>query len=46
MRQIAFENVHAAIARELGGPDVITIETVGEPELRQGTVRVAVHSAR
>jgi NADPH:quinone reductase len=29
----------------LGGPDVVTVETVDEPKLRPGTARVAVHSA-
>jgi NADPH:quinone reductase len=37
--------VQAAIARSLGGPDVVTVETVDEPRLRPGTARVAVHSA-
>jgi NADPH2:quinone reductase len=33
------------MARSLGGPDVVTVEDVGEPELRPGAARVAVHSA-
>lgn len=37
--------MQAAIARTLGGPDVVTVETVDEPTLRPGTARVAVHSA-
>lgn len=37
--------MQAAIARELGGPGVISVESVEEPELRPGTARVAVHSA-
>ncbi len=37
--------VQAAIARSLGGPEVVTVETIDEPKLRPGTARVAVHSA-
>jgi NADPH2:quinone reductase len=33
------------MARSLGGPEVVTVEDVDEPELRPGTARVAVHSA-
>ena len=35
----------AAVAHQLGGPEVVTIESVPEPELTPGTARVAVHSA-
>jgi NADPH2:quinone reductase len=37
--------VQAAIARYLGGPEAISVESVAEPVLRPGTARVAVHSA-
>lgn len=37
--------MQAALARSLGGPEVVTVEDVDEPELRAGTARVAVHSA-
>ncbi|NDJ88129.1 NADPH:quinone oxidoreductase family protein [Mycolicibacter senuensis] len=33
------------MARSSGGPEVVTVEDVDEPELRPGTARVAVHSA-
>lgn len=37
--------MQAAVARQLGGPEVISAETVDEPRLRPGTARIAVHSA-
>ncbi|ETB35868.1 NADPH:quinone oxidoreductase [Mycobacterium avium subsp. hominissuis 10-5606] len=37
--------VHAAVARSLGGPDVVRIESIPPPRLEPGTARVAVHSA-
>ena len=37
--------MQAAVARSLGGPDVVRVESVPPPALRPGTARVAVHSA-
>jgi NADPH:quinone reductase len=37
--------VQAAVARSLGGPEVVRIESVPPPVLQPGTARVAVHSA-
>lgn len=37
--------MQAAVARSLGGPDVVRVEDVPSPALRPGTARVAVHSA-
>jgi NADPH2:quinone reductase len=37
--------VRAALARSLGGPDVVTVEEVAEPPLLPGTARVRVAAA-
>ncbi|MCV7370799.1 NADPH:quinone oxidoreductase [Mycolicibacterium duvalii] len=37
--------MQAAVARSLGGPDVVRVEDVPSPSLTPGTARVAVHSA-
>ncbi|GGL41872.1 NADPH:quinone oxidoreductase family protein [Nocardia jinanensis] len=37
--------MRAAVVRERGGPEVVSIEEIPDPELRPGTVRVAVACA-
>lgn len=37
--------MQAAVARSLGGPDAVRVESVPVPVLTSGTARVAVHSA-